>query len=107
MINVGLLFSVKNLSIGLVLDLPYKSSFFAIFFFLIHLFILNEVCSGLVRGCRVVSAQFLVMGVTSSTQLCHILSLYAKYPTWPSLTAVAVSMAQGSQIIGLLFFGLI
>ena len=44
------------------------------------------------------------MGVTSSIQLCHILSLYAKYPTWPSLTAAAVSMAQGSQIIGLLFF---
>ena len=42
-----------------------------------------------------------------STQLFRVLSLYAKYPTWPSLTAVAVSMAQGSLISDLLFSGLI
>ena len=50
---------------------------------------------------------FLLWGLLLSTQLFRVLSLYAKYPTWPSLTAVAVSVAQGSLISDLLFIGLI
>lgn len=56
-----------------MLDLPYKSRFFAFFFFLIHLFIFNEVCSGLVRGCRV--------GIC---RLCSV-SCYGRYFVYPTL----------------------